>query len=406
MIYQEKNRLKPKALSYLQSFLIALGIIASGFVLQLAIGGIHIASFKSPVNLNILLLIIIFILIGHFKFKHKSLVVWLSSTKAAISSIVGFSFISILMGFITQEETTNQLVKNLGLNNIVYSWAYIFSLLFLVISLGFATIKRLYPFRKQNFWYLLNHLGLWITIVAANFGFPDQTHLRMNISTAQHNNYAYDELGGMVGLPFEIIQTDFKLENYLPKLAIMDSETSMNSIKKGTNTVEVAENTSKQLKDWSIQIIKYYPSARKVSSDVFAIDTVGSAPAAYVRVENTITKKISEGWVSVGNLLFDKSSISLDASHTLAMMFPQQKEMSLGISILANETNIDKTIAVNSPQKFDGWNMYIFSFNQQQGKWSQASVIELIKDTWQPFVYLGLGMMIIGSFFVFWRGKK
>jgi hypothetical protein len=50
--------------------------------------------------------------------------------------------------------------------------------------------------------------------------------------------------------------------------------------------------------------------------------------------------------------------------------------------------------------------MYIFSFNEQKGKWSNTSVIELIKDPWQPFVFLGLGMMIIGSFFVFWRGKK
>lgn len=406
MIQPPKYFLKFKELSYLQSFLIVAGLIIIGFVLQLFIGGVNITAFRFPVNLIILLMIILFILVGYLKHKSKPLIIWLSSTKAAISAIVGFSFISILMGFITQEETTNKLVENLGLNNIAFSWAYIFSLLFLVVTLGFATVKRIFPFKKQNVWFLLNHLGLWITIVAANFGFPDQTHLRMNISTAQYNNYAYGESGEMVGLPFEIMQTSFKLENYNPKLAIMDIETSMNSIKKGTNTVEVTDNASKILKNWSIKIIKYHQFARKIGSKVASIDSIGSAPAAFVRAENIITKQIKQGWISSGNVLFEKTDLSLDASHTLVMMFPQQKEMSLGIYIKANEIQTVRTIAINSPQKFDGWNMYIFSFNQQKGKWSNASVIELIKDRWQPLVYVGLFLMIIGSFFVFWRGKK
>jgi regulator of RNase E activity RraB len=406
MIQQNRGSFNFKELSYLQSFLIVGSLIAIGFFLQFFVGAVNVTILKFPVNLIMLLLIIVLIVTGHFKHKNNSFVVWLSSAKAAISSIVGFSVISLLMGFVTQEESNNKLVQNFGLNNIAYNWAYIFSLFILIITLGFATIKRIYPFKKRNFWYILNHLGLWITLTAANFGFPDQTHLRMNVSTSQFNNYAYNEHGSVFGLPFEIKQTDFKLINYNPKIAIMDSETSMNNINKSTNTVEVTENNSKRLKDWSILTTKYYPSAIKVGNNVISLDTVGSAPAAFVQVENIITNEKTQGWICSGNELFDKTSISLDASHTLVMLFPQQKEMSLGIEIVENEVSKLKTISINSPQNYDGWKMYIFSFSDKKGKWSNTSTIELIKEPWQPFVFFGLGMLIIGSFFVFWRGKK
>ena len=406
MTLPKNNNLNHKELSYLQSFLIVTGLMVIGFVIQFLFGSINFGLLQFPKNLLILLIIIVLIIVGHFKFKKSIVVIWLSSIKAAISSIVGFSFISLLMGFITQAETTNKYVTHLGLNNIAYSWVYVLVFLLLVLSLGFATAKRLYPLKKSNFWFILNHLGLWITIVAANFGFADQTHLRMNINTTSYNNYAVGEKGDFLILPFELKQTNFKLVNYNPKLTIMDSKTSMLSLKSGKNTIEAKNQNLLTIENWSIKILRYYESARSIGDSIQPFDSLGSAPAAYVLVENLISKEQKKGWISSGNELLPEQSLLLDNQHPLIMIAPVEKEMKLGISIKTGNKEISRTIAINSPLTLQGWKMYIVSFDKQKGKWSNSSVVELVNDPWQPFVYLGLTMMIIGSFFVFWRGKK
>lgn len=316
---QQENRTSTfSELSYAVSFLFVTVLQIFGFALQWFVGSVDITLLRFPVNVIIVILLLSIIVLGHFKFKKSQIVRWLSSTKAAISSIVGFSFISVLMGFISQEETTNLVVKNVGLNAIASSWAYLFSLLYLIIVLGFATIKRIFPFKKQNFWYILNHLGLWIVLIAANFGYPDTTHLRMDISASRFTDIAYDINGNFQVLPFEIKQKNFYLENYNPKLT--DNNKSM--------------------------------------------------------------------------------------ADTLIRLQPTLKEVSLNVCIQKNEKQIEKTIAVNKPQNYNGWKIYLYSFNEQKGKQSNTSVIELIKEPWQPIVFLGLGMLILGSLFVFWRGKK
>jgi len=308
------------------------------------------------------------------------------------------------MGFITQDESGSLIVQRLGLNNIAFSWAYLFSFLLLLFALGFATIKLIIPLIKKNTWYILNHLRLWITLVAANFGVADQTHLRLKIADDEYKNIAYGKDNEITILPFEVKQTAFTVENYNAKLSLIDTNTSNND-KKNKNSFEITENTTKILKNWSITTLKYYSAARFLKNDIFPFDSIGTAPAVLVRAENVKTKEIKEGWISTGNELIEKSDLTLNDSQTLIMLPPTQKEMTLTVSILDKEKTIEKTIAVNSPQSYDGWKMYIFNFDDQKGNWSNSSIIELIRDKWQPFVYLGLAMLIIGSFFVFWRGK-
>lgn len=405
MTLHKNNNNKPKELSYLKSFLIVFGLMIIGFVFQFIFGSINAAKLVFPSNGFVLLFIIVLILLGHLKFPRTTFVIWLSSTKAAISSIVGFSIISLLMGFITQAPSQNNLVASLGLNNIAYSYIYLLSFLLLVLTLGFATVKRIYPLRKSNFWFILNHLGLWITIVAANFGFADQTHLRMNINTASYNNFAFNEKGDFSMLPFGIRQTDFKLVNYNPKLTIMDRNTSMTSIKSGKNSIDAKENNLMTLENWSIKILKYYEFARTIDNKVLFFDSIGAAPAAFVSAKNVLTKETKQGWISCGNTLLPEMSLMLGNGHPLVMIPPKEKTMNLGIGIQYGTKEISKLIAINSPQTFDGWKMYMVSFDKSKDKWSKSSVVELVNDPWQPLVYVGLWMMIVGSFFVFWRGK-
>jgi hypothetical protein len=287
-----------KEFSYWQSFAITAAILLFGFVIQWFTGGIKLDYFRFPVNLLLLVFSIVVIVVGFFKFPTHRIVVWLSSTKAAISSIVGFSVITLLMGFITQEPSSNKIISGLGLNNLAFSWEYSLMLFYFILSLGFATIKRIFPFRKKNFWFILNHLGLWIAICSANFGFVDQVHVRMKLTTDEYKNFAVDQNGLFYGLPFDLKQIDLK------------------------------------------------------------------------------------------QLTNDKSNIELT------------------VSILSENKEMKETISVNHPLKVNGWNIYFFDMNKNKNSESNTAIVELIKEPWHPFTYFGLILLMMGSFFVFWRGKN
>ena len=58
-------------------------------------------------------------------------------------------------------------------------------------------------------------------------------------------------------------------------------------------------------------------------------------------------------------------------------------------------------IEVNRPLSVEGWKIYQLSYDTSMGRWSETSVLELVRDPWLPFVYVGLGMMMLGAVFMF-----
>jgi len=63
-------------------------------------------------------------------------------------------------------------------------------------------------------------------------------------------------------------------------------------------------------------------------------------------------------------------------------------------------------LQVNKPFKVDDWKIYQLSYDSNLGRWSDVSVIELIRDPWLPVVYTGIFLMLAGSVYMFWMGTK
>ena len=65
-------------------------------------------------------------------------------------------------------------------------------------------------------------------------------------------------------------------------------------------------------------------------------------------------------------------------------------------------------IEVNKPLEFDGWKIYQLSYDETKGRWSDISVLELVRDPWLPFVYAGIFMLLAGALIMFLTagGKK
>jgi len=66
----------------------------------------------------------------------------------------------------------------------------------------------------------------------------------------------------------------------------------------------------------------------------------------------------------------------------------------------------DHTIKVNEPLNIRGWTIYQVGYNEDLGKWSNISIIQLVRDPWLPAVYTGIFMILLGSIYLVWMGKN
>lgn len=67
---------------------------------------------------------------------------------------------------------------------------------------------------------------------------------------------------------------------------------------------------------------------------------------------------------------------------------------------------INAEIEVNHPLSINGWKVYQLSYDEQMGKWSTLSVLELVRDPWLPVVYLGILLLAIGAVGMFFCQSK
>ena len=63
--------------------------------------------------------------------------------------------------------------------------------------------------------------------------------------------------------------------------------------------------------------------------------------------------------------------------------------------------NIHVTVDVNQPAEVEGWKIYQYGYDTQEGARSRYSILELVSDPWLPWVYAGIVMMLAGALCLF-----
>ena len=80
------------------------------------------------------------------------------------------------------------------------------------------------------------------------------------------------------------------------------------------------------------------------------------------------------------------------------MLPPRPKKFESSIEYYsADNEHGTATLEVNKPVHLAGWDVYQLSYDDDMGKWSALSVIELVKDPWLPVVYCGIALMLAGT---------
>jgi len=392
---------------YAESFFIGFGLMITGFFIEAFVTSSHTILIQYPTNFFILIGYIIALFICYKWFTSSQLIRWLTKVPASISSIVLITILVMIMGTIPQVPSQNKIINTLGLNHITTNWAFILILFQFLTCLGLISIKRVLQLKWDNVGFVLNHVGLFLALTAGVLGSGDLQRLTLNVYEGKPSWIAKDIDRKEVELPFAVYLNDFLIEEYNPKLALVDNSTGSISNNDGKNLYIVEKGETYYFNNFEVTIEKYLPSAIRFGMRYEPVNEQGSPPAAYITIKNTENDSIQNAWISSGSFRYPYESVKISEAYSMVMTIPEAKKFSSDIDILTKDGERIKTVLeVNKAFKHKGWKIYQLSYDDKMGKWSDLSVIELVKDPWLPLIYLGIFMMIAGAIHMFWMGNK
>ena len=389
-----------------------VGLVVTGLILHLFIGGIEWSSFAWPLNLFMLILYLTALVVLYIFREKIYFVRWAMSYKAAVPALITVVFFTFLMGMIKQVPSS---VSSGGIsifNHMLSFWPFILAYFWMTSIVGLVSIKHIFSFHFKKIPFLLNHLGLFIALISATLGSADMKRLTMNTHIGQTEWRATDVEGNLQELPLAIELKNFSIDEYPPKLMLIDNATGKAlPYDKPENILLEKDIKSGMLSGWNIEILNKIEMAASVPGK----DTIkyvewpstGATYAINVKAVSLDGKSTASGWVSCGSFLFPYQALRLDSICSLVMPDREPRRFSSDVIIYTESgKRIKETIEVNKPAEVEGWKIYQLSYDESKGRWSDISVFELVSDPWLPVVYLGIIMMMLGSVCMFIMAQK
>jgi hypothetical protein len=403
----QDNQKSKNQWGYSESFFVAFEIMILGFIVEIFLKGQGVKTPHFPYNLYMVMALTVILVVVHFRYRQRPLIKWLSSVPCSVSAISVYALLVLLLGFIPQQEADAGWLQVTGLNHLKNSWPFLFIELYLMISLGLVVLRRGVPFKAKNLGFLLNHLGLWLTLIAAGLGSGDLK--RVTIDLYEGRDFSN---GGVLAdrstykLPFDTKLLDFNIELYNPKIAIADISAGKLVEAHGETLPLIEKGFEGRLIDWNVTVKDYIPFALEAEQGFKASDRPGSMAVAYVSTRNLISGDTVSGWITSGSILFEPRYLNLNSTKVLILTEPEPRKFESVVAIRDAKGKTDTVrLEVNKPYRIKGWKLYQISYDTSMGKHSTLSVIEAVRDPWLPLVYAGIVMLLGGALYLFWLGR-
>lgn len=391
--------------------LIGAGLLVTGWLLQITIGEIDWSLFACPVNIIVLVLYIAGIVAMHCLRKRVYFFGWMSHYTSAVSSLLWVAGITVVMGLIRQLPSGHP-ADVLGFSRMLSAWPFVLLYIWMVTVLGLTTLRAGFPFRWKKVAFLLNHAGLFIALITATLGNADMQRVRMTTRIDNAEWRAMDEYGKLIELPLAIELKDFTIDEYPPKLMLIDNETGRALPEKSPVHLLLEEEVyGGTLQDWELTIQQSIPMAASVATEdtlkFTDFHSMGATYAVHLKAVNRKNRQTKEGWVSCGSFLFPYKALRLDSLTSLVMPEREPQRFASKVKVYTQEGTItEDTIEVNRPMEIEGWKIYQLSYDESKGGWSDISIFELVRDPWLPVVYTGIVMMMLGAVCLFVNAQK
>lgn len=396
--------------SYKEGGVICAALLIVGILLQVSVGKIEWGNMVWPVNVILFSAFLIFLVVLHFYRKKVYLFCWMGTYTAAVSAMAAVIVLIVVMGLLRQYPVYQEVCGSItwfGFTQMLSAWPFVLLFTWLLALLGMTICKRLYPFRWKQIPFLCNHLGLFIAVTGAVAGSGDMQRLSMTTTVGKPEWRAYDDRQQLIELPLAIELTDFSIDEYPPKLMLIDNETGR-TFPEGQPEHFLLEKDVREgrLQEWNIQVLRQISEAASVSTTdtlkFVEFHSMGATYAAYVKLINVRSGENVEGWISCGSFLFPYKALRLNDSVSLVMPEREPRRFVSEVKLYTQSgKKLETAIEVNHPLEIEGWKIYQLSYDESKGKWSNISIFELVRDPWLPVVYTGIWMLIAGAVWMF-----
>ncbi len=398
--------------SYKEAVAFTGGIVAVGLLLQFSAGPFDFTILRWPVNILLGGLVLVCLLL--FSLQRKSAFYqWFSGVPVAVTLVGTLVLLGVIMGLTPQvapgEGPGVDWPSRLGLMQMTSFWPFVLVYFITLLSLGALIIRRLYAFRLRHYAFYLNHIGLWLLLFAAGLGAADIKRYVMHVREGEVEWRVYNDKDDVLDLPVAIELKDFYMEEYPPKLTVIDRQTGHPQPEQQPAYFQLGEQDRVgQLNGWDISVEDYlHQAVRNSDSSYREVPMPGSVPAARVKARHPQTGVVREGWVCAGNIAQLYMVLHLDERYSLAMTRPEPKRFVSDINVYAEDgAQAHALLEVNKPCKLGHWMIYQHGYDNDAGNMSTYSSFELVYDPWVIPVYIGIILLACGSVAMLWSGNQ
>ena len=398
-----------------EGFVTGGGLILVGLALQYSVGPIDWSAFAFPINAICLVLYLLFLVLIYVLRHRVRLFSFFFTTEAAVPTLVYAALLTVAMGLTRQVAPHERAIDPIGLTRMLSFWPFVLIYGRLTGIVGLIAIRQILHFRLRELPSLLSHLGVFIAIVAATLGSADMERVKLTASMDMPEWRAIHEQG-FLELPLAIQLEKFTIDEYPPKLLIINSKTGKSIPAKNPEIVLVDKHFREgKLLKWRIRVRQNLPlAAPVVTSDTVRYVGWGSSGAVTALLveaqpmqgDRAVGKPLV-GWVTCGSYLFPFQELKLTKDLSLVMARREPERYASRIHVYTrSQKNIVATVEVNKPVSVDGWRIYQLSYDESMGRWSETSTFELVKDPWLPAVYVGIYLLLAGAVLTFIFSQK
>ena len=393
-----------------EGFVFGAGLILVGLALQFSVGPIHWSDFAFPINLIFLIVFLLILVLAYWLRRRVRLFSFLLTAEAAVPTLIYAAALTVVMGLTRQVSAHERAIDPIGLTQMLSFWPFVLVYLLLASIVGLITLRQILHFRLQELPSLLSHVGLFLVIVTATLGSADMERVKLTATTDMPEWRATHEQG-FVELPLAIQLEKFTIDEYPPKLLIINSQTGKSVPAKNPEIALIDKHFREgNILKWRIRVLKNLPlAAPVVTSDTTKYvewQSSGAVTALLVEAQRMKDGRAvgppTVGWVTCGSYLFPFQELKLTKQLSLVMARREPERYASRIHVYTeSQKNIVATVEVNKPVSVDGWRIYQLSYDEAMGRWSETSTFELVKDPWLPAVYVGIYMLLAGAILTF-----
>lgn len=383
------------------ALIIPLILVLIGICLQFWLGEFPLHLFKFPVNLIVIIQLILIIIASYIFLRKNKIILFLASGYAALSSMLLFAFVVIIMAIYPQTGQISNILDKLGFSNIILSWIYAISVIYLLLSLGTITVKRIVPFKTKNLFFFLNHFGLWIVLAFGNLSQADKVSISITVPEAETIWYGYDKKNNYVEPDFAIELTKFTIEFYPPKLGLIDNNGNLLN-PKIYQPREIIKAHSLNIINNDVYVIDLIENAIVINDSIRRV--AGLPEKTYIAVLqiNTDTVYLQNGTEFSPPVIYE-----IDQNYKLVILNPEPKYFGSEIKLYTKSgiTNEIHKIEVNKPLEIGNWKVYQTSYFKTPEFKGYVSVFTAVFDPWLNATYCGIALMFIGAISLIFKRK-